>query len=133
MDSGEEFVGRLQETDVGKPGKVSLVSKKDQEKMKARTEDGLNQEERVNRLQEREYGIARGNAGASADDGGSHAAQDVLLVETSAKTPVEEASGVGPLKNIADNTLSLHAASTIVEIRPPYMLHRAPRVLKRFQ
>ncbi|CEI38582.1 unnamed protein product [Fusarium venenatum] len=52
----------------------------------------------------------------SADDGGSHAAQDVLLVETAAKTPVEEASRAAPLENIANGALGLHTSSTIVKI-----------------
>ena len=54
-------------------------------------------------------GTARGSSG---DD----ATEDILLVESSAHTPVEEAAGVLPLKDLTNDTLGLHATSAIVEI-----------------
>ncbi|CAH0025223.1 unnamed protein product [Clonostachys rhizophaga] len=45
-----------------------------------------------------------------------HLPEDELLVESSAQTPVEEAAGVDPLKLVTDDTLGLHASSTVVEV-----------------
>ena len=42
--------------------------------------------------------------------------EDVLLVETAAKTPVEEPAGVLPSESLSNDTLGLHTASTVVQI-----------------
>ena len=61
-----------------------------------------------------EAGGARG--GQLAGRGSRHALEDVLLVQSAAQTPVEEATSVGPDKLGANGVLGLHAASTVVEV-----------------
>jgi len=48
--------------------------------------------------------------------GSSELLQDVLLVETAAEAPVEEAAGVLPSQSLSDDTLGLHAAGAVVQI-----------------
>ncbi|GJD05392.1 hypothetical protein ColKHC_14217 [Colletotrichum higginsianum] len=49
-------------------------------------------------------------------DSRGHAAEEILLVETTAKTPVEEAARVDPLELVANDTLGLHAAGAVVKV-----------------
>ncbi|CAI6094390.1 unnamed protein product [Clonostachys chloroleuca] len=54
--------------------------------------------------------------GDRSQGAGGHLPEDELLVESSAQTPVEEAAGVDPLKLVTDDTLGLHASSTVVKV-----------------
>ena len=61
-----------------------------------------------------EAGGARG--GELAGRGGRHALEDVLLVQSAAEAPVEEATSLGPDEGRADGVLGLHAACTVVQV-----------------